>query len=156
MVACAAVPPSPTALGVTITKEMPAGCRELGEVYGKGGGGGYTSAERKLSVARNEIRENAAAQGGDWVVMDAITSDVSGTSIAGRALDCSRRHSTPPPDAVPVAEPAEPEATEPTAAEPSPSESVEQRLLELKNLHEKELITDEEYATRKAAILEEL
>jgi hypothetical protein len=159
---------------VKLTKEMPVGCRELGEVYGRGGGGGYTSADRKLSVARNSLREAAAAKGGNWVVMDAINTDQMSTSIAGRVFKCPLGGGEPPgganavaappepepevapePDAAPAAEPAPTEAA-PDAGGEEPTKSVEERLTELKNLHDKELITDEEYEARKATILEEL
>ena len=172
VLACTPVPPSAIAESVRITKEVPEGCRELGEVYGSGGGGGYTSADRKLSVARNEIREQTAAMGGNWVVMDAINADRNRTSIAARAFHCSARRSVPPGGAYAMPESPEEDAAPtttdaagtpandtiapPAAQDGQPARSAEERLTELKNLHDKELITTEEYEKRKAAILDEM
>lgn len=176
VLACKPVPPSAIAESVRITKEVPEGCRELGEVYGSGGGGGYTSADHKLSVARNEIREQTAAMGGNWVVMDAINADRNRTSIVARAFNCSARRSVPPggANAMPATREPSPEAdaaptttdaastpandttAPPAAQDGQPARSAEERLTELKNLRDKGLITAEDYETRKAAILDEM
>ena len=60
-----------------------------------------------------------------------------------------------PQPAAPTAAPADIRASSPAPA-PAGTQSVEQRLSTLQSLHEKKLITDEEYAAKKKRILDEL
>lgn len=138
----ACVAPALSASGATVqlTKGEPAGCQELGDVSATGGGGNFTSADHKLTVARNQLREKTAAMGGNVVVMDVVTASWGETTIGGRAFRCSSEGPAPAAEA-----PAQ-----------APAKSVEERLQELKRLHEAQLITDEEYEQRKATILKEV
>jgi len=66
---------------------------------------------------------------------------------------------TATPTAAPTAAPADIRASSPAptpAPAPAGTQSVEQRLSTLQSLHEKKLITDEEYAAKKKKILDEL
>jgi len=74
---------------VKLTKAEPGpGCEVLGDVYGSGGGGGYTSAESKLRSAQNDIRNRAAQLGANYVVVDISAGDWASTTVSGRALWC--------------------------------------------------------------------
>jgi hypothetical protein len=138
-------------------------CRELGIVYGSGGGGGYTSAQDKLQWAQNELRNKTAELGGNFVIFDASAGDVSGISMSGRALKCNesesesveedapRERTKPKPEnAVAVAAPASPSAA------PAPAATPEQRLRVLDDLHQKGLVTEPEYQQRRKEILDSI
>jgi hypothetical protein len=130
---------------VQVGKADPRGaCRELGAVYGSGGGGAYTSTEDKMRSARNEIRNNAAALGANYVELDALGSDVMGMTMTGRAFAC---------DNIPSTE-AEPAVVAPPA--PSTAPTPEERLAKLKELLDKGLITQDEYDKRRAQILQSI
>ncbi|MFW2387984.1 MAG: DUF4156 domain-containing protein [Polyangiales bacterium] len=119
------------------------GCRELGPVTGKGGGGDYTRTSRKLEKAQLQLRTKAAAMGGDFVVMDIAAHDYIAVTITGRAFDCSQAPAAAP---VPV-----------TIVEaPSAEKPVEERLRKLDELKASGLISDEEYAERRQAILDSI
>jgi hypothetical protein len=132
---------------VNVGKAEPqSGCKDLGTVYGTGSGGGYTSSEDKMRSARNDIRNNAAERGANYVSLDALGSDVSGMTLSGKAYACdeapSSDHSvTRRPAPVPVA---------------APSATPEERLAKLKDLLDKGLITQDEYDKRRAQILQSL
>src|ERR1700759_3502958 len=64
------------------------GCKELGVVYGSGGGGGYTSTKAKTRSAQNELRNKTAELGGNYVAMDVATSGVNSLTLSGRAFLC--------------------------------------------------------------------
>jgi hypothetical protein len=135
--------------GVRIGKGAPeeAVCQELGVVYGSGGGGGYTSSEDKLRSAENELRNKTAEMGGNFVIMDASGSDLSGMTMSGRALRCTAR----PPGAIPVARNDVARAPAPVA-----TQTPEQRIRALDELHQKGLVTDDEYQQRRKEILQSL
>lgn len=166
LVGCS-VPLSSAGSTVHLSKSVPhLGCRELGVISGSGGGAGYTSSKMKMESAQNELRNETARLGGDLAVMDVVGSDVGGITITGRAYDCS---AGPPQDPVPVRVVAEAEAPKATpessggeSAPEAPSEpapeapDVETRLKTLDGLRDKGLISDEEYATRRAAILDSI
>lgn len=154
--------------GVKLSKAEPiVGCRELGLVHGSGGGAAYTSSEDKMQSAQNDIRNRAAAMGGNYVVMDVMGGDISGLTLSGRAFQC-------PPEqlgatgtmvaAAPVPAPgAQAIAPNPQAAQalgearpaPAPT-SAEERLVRLKELLDKGLITQPEYDGRRKEILQSL
>jgi hypothetical protein len=144
---------------VRIGKSAPAGlrCHDLGIVYGSGSGGGYTSAEDKLQSAQNELRNKTAALGGNFVVMDASAGDVAGISISGHALRCEEG---PAPDhAMPVGKQREEFAAAPApqpAPPPAAPPSAEQRLRTLDDLHQKNLVTEDEYQRRRKEIIDSL
>lgn len=151
---------------VQIEKGVPHGfrCRELGIVYGSGGGGIYTSAETKLQDAQNELRNKTAELGGNYVIMDVSAGDLRSITITGRALSCNEESDVPPdavpatataaPSAQPVAAPAPPAA--PSGPPAAPSQTPEQRIRSLDDLHQKGLITDTEYQQRRKEILDSI
>jgi hypothetical protein len=148
---------------VRVEKGVPQGfrCKELGIVYGSGGGGAYTSAESKLQDAQTELRNKTAQLGGNYVIMDASAGDITSISMSGRALSCEEE-SEAPPDAVPVKAAAPEQAAQPTAT-PAPAASAtaptptpEQRIRSLDDLHQKGLITDAEYQQRRKEILDSI
>jgi hypothetical protein len=149
---------------VRIGKSTPEGlrCHDLGVVYGSGSGGGYTSAEDKLQSAQNELRNKTAGLGGNFVVMDASAGDVGGISISGHALRCDE--GAAPDHAVPVAKagadyaaaPAPQAAPPPAAPAPAAPPSAEQRLRTLDDLHQKNLVTEDEYQRRRKEIIDSL
>lgn len=120
-------------------------CQELGIVYGSGGGGGYTTGEGKLQSAQNELRNKTAELGGNFVIMDVSSGDISSVTLSGRALRCTAR----PPGAQAVAQPS---AGVASAVRQTP----EQRIRTLDELHQKGLVTDAEYQQRRAEILQSL
>jgi hypothetical protein len=132
---------------VRIGKNDPVGgCTELGTVYGSGAGAAYTSSEDKMTSAQNELRNKAAEEGANYVVMDAIGSDIHGMTISGRAFRCDRLPSN-----------MSPQEGASSSDEPSaPSGDPEARLRKLKDLLEKGLITQEDYDRRRAEILQSL
>jgi Domain of unknown function (DUF4156)/Short C-terminal domain len=121
------------------------GDRSLGvRAETRGGGGAYTTAEDKLRSSQNELRNKTAELGGNYVVMDAATGDVGGTTMSGRAFRCDG--GPPGADAVavqraPVGAPATP---------PPSSATPEERLTKLKALFDQNLITKEEYEKRRS------
>jgi hypothetical protein len=134
-------------------------CRELGIVYGSGGGGAYTSTESKVEGANNDLRNKTAEMGGNFVVLDTSNSDVTGITISGRAFQCGEPPKQKP---VPVTvtnqtsaqQPANPATAKETA--PQPQKSPEERMRELQNLLEKGLITQEEFDQRRKQILDSI
>jgi hypothetical protein len=115
-------------------------CEELGIVHGSGGGGMYTTSEDKMEGAQNELRNQAAEKGGNFVVMDVAGSDMSGMTISGRAFSCRHLEEQPAP----------------AAPQPAKAPSAEERLRKLRDLMDKGLITQDEYERRKKEILESL
>src|SRR5262245_46829627 len=77
-------------------------------------------------------------------------------SLSRKVTDACEDEEAPPggSGAAPVEDASAPPRPASSDAEP-PRKSVEERLEKLKRLHDKQLITDEEYEERKAAILEE-
>jgi hypothetical protein len=129
--------------GVQIGKSEPAaGCRPMGPVYGTGAGGGYTDSETKLRSAQNDMRNRAADIGANYVVMDAMGSDLHGMTMSGRAFRCDGSPSSA--------------AMTPVAPAPAKAETLEERLTKLKQLLDKGLITQEEYDRRRAEIVQSL
>jgi hypothetical protein len=132
-----------------------AGCHELGIVMASGTGG---SIEHNMASAQNKVRNRAAEQGADFLVLDTSANDFNSATFSGRAFDCS---SGPPPE--PVVRAAAAPAVVPsaggeaTAAPPvAPAASVEERLQKLEDLYKKGLITDEERTKRRAEILQSI
>lgn len=125
---------------VRLGREPPAPhCRELGLVYGSAGGGGYTSNEYKMEGAQNELRNKAAGMGGDYVVMDLTGTGSGSFTVSGRAFACRGRPQSP------AMAPAE-----------APPPSAEERILKLRDLLNKGLITKEEFDRRRQEILNSL
>jgi hypothetical protein len=114
------------------------GCVELGPVYGSGGGGPYTTSEEKMRSAQNELRNNAAELGGNYVAMDVAGGDNRSMTLTGRAFKCS-----------PGSAQAEPAGAAPAA-------SPEERLKRIQELRDKKVITEEEYESRRAEIVKSL
>jgi len=117
-----------------------AACRELGTIMGSGGGSVWTSSESKMQAAYGRLTSSTQALGGDYALIDAIAGDARGITISGHAYDCSRSPSTAAPS--------------PPAARSGPS--VEERLRRLDQLKKDGLITPEEHAAKRRAILDEL
>jgi len=84
----------PAASHVRVSKDIPSGCQELGEVFGKSNA---DDQEDAMVGARNDIKNKAHAMGGNYVVLEtnnakAVTGDFTqGTEIllGGRALRCA-------------------------------------------------------------------
>lgn len=116
-------------------KELPhQNCQLLGNIMGTGGGGGFTTTEMKMNDAQDELREKTHTLGGNYVLTDNTAGDAFGISISGRAFRCDA-----PPAAAPVQEPTQ--------------NSPEERLKKLDELHDKQLITDQEYQERRQEII---
>lgn len=161
--------------GVKLSKAEPVvGCRELGIVHGSGGGAAYTSSEDKMQSAQNDIRNRAAAMGGNYVVMDVMGGDISGLTLSGRAFQCPPEQlvaqgAAAAPGTLVAAAPAQgaqaiqpnPQAgqalREAGQERPAPAPaSAEERLVRLKELLDKGLITQPEYDGRRKEILQSL
>ncbi len=135
--------------GVAIGNAVPESskCEELGTVYGSGWGSDWTSSADRIQSAQNELRNKTAKLGGNFVVMEVVTGGTT-VAISGRALRCVAR----PPNAV-VANANVTQVPVPAAVAPP---SAEQRLRELDELHQKGLLTDDEYQQRRKAIVDSL
>jgi hypothetical protein len=154
--------------GVKLSKAEPVtGCRELGIVHGSGGGAAYTSSEDKMQSAQNDIRNRAATMGGNYVVMDVMGGDISGLTLSGRAFQCPPEPlgatgpmvaAAPAPDAQAQVLAPHPQAAQALReARPAPQPtSAEERLVRLKELLDKGLITQPEYDGRRKEILQSL
>jgi hypothetical protein len=109
----------------------PRSCKNLGEVYGKGGGsfgGAWISNEQLAEYAISDMRNKAAERGGNYVQYESPTfgesgsegsSNVSSAMVAGTAYDCEQPPAAAAPAAAPVAQPA------PTAAPAAPVAAAE-------------------------------
>ena len=72
LVACKAIPLQPGAEAVRLTNEEPKGCRFLGDVTGNQGNaftGDFTSNRNLETGARNDIKNQAKAMGGNVVYL---------------------------------------------------------------------------------------
>lgn len=98
LTACSAVPVSQGGAAVELVSARPAGCKALGEVVGRQGNvfsGDFTSNENLMVGARNDLRNKAAAMGGNVVAMQNTvnathpysTGNVS-TTIVGNVYAC--------------------------------------------------------------------
>ena len=96
--ACSAVPVTQGGSTVEVVSARPAGCKHLGEVVGRQGNafsGDFTSNENLMVGARNDLRNKAAAMGGNVVAMQNTvnatlpysTGNVS-TTIVGNVYAC--------------------------------------------------------------------
>ena len=112
-------------------------CREIAPIMGSGGGGIWTSSQTKMQNAYGQLRTAAQAAGGDYVLIDVVASDSRGMTISAHAYDCSR---------APAA----------AAAPSQPPASAEERLRRLDKLKQDGLITPEEHAAKRRAILDGL
>lgn len=124
-------------------------CAELGLVYGGGQGDAQVSPDAKMRSAQNELRNNAAARGGNYVTMDAASGS-SQIALAGRAFKCIKpvgMLALGPGVVLPTAT-----AACPAAAAVTP----ETRLRMLKDLLDKGLVTKDEYDRRRAEILQSI
>jgi hypothetical protein len=126
----------PPAKAVKVGRMLPhRGCRELGQIWGTGRGY-WPSSEERMQDAYAELMSSTRSLGGDYALIDAVAGTDRSMTISGQAYDCSQ----PPP----------------AEAASKPTESVEERLLRLEQLKTKGLITPDEYATRRRAILDGL
>ena len=107
---------------------------------GSGGGGSWTPSKSKLEAAYGQLRSAAQAAGGDYALIDLVASDSRGITITAHAYDCSR---TPP---------AQTTSQPPAGA----GASAEERLRRLDKLKQDGLITPDEYAAKRRAILDGL
>jgi putative oligomerization/nucleic acid binding protein len=131
---------------VKVGRDLPhPGCRELGQIWGTGRTY-WPSSEKRMQGAYDELMASTRSVGGDYALIDAVGSDSMGITISGHAYDCS----APPP-----AEADAPVVVVP-ASEAKPAATVEERLRRLEELKAKGLITPEEYATRRRAIVDGL
>lgn len=98
LAACSAVPVSQGGAAVELVSTRPSGCKALGEVVGRQGNvfsGDFTSNEDLMVGARNDLRNKAAAMGGNVVAMQNTvnathpysTGNVS-TTIVGNVYAC--------------------------------------------------------------------
>jgi hypothetical protein len=85
MVGCSAPKLTPAGEGVRITKEEPANCQNLGDVYGKGNSG---LPSGNMEYARNDIRNETAQKGGNVVSLDSVVKSGAKIEIAGQAYKC--------------------------------------------------------------------
>lgn len=80
---CASIPVRPGAEAVRVTKQEPgADCRFLGEATGSQGNvfsGAFTSNAKLEDGARNDLKNQAAVMGGNWVVLITERSAFSGS-----------------------------------------------------------------------------
>lgn len=70
LAACSATPVTSQGAAVEVVTERPANCRTLGEVTGSQGNvfsGDFTSDQTLMQGARNDLRNKAAAMGGNVV-----------------------------------------------------------------------------------------
>ena len=116
-------------------------CAELGLVYGSGEGNAQVTPETKMRSAQNELRNNAAARGGNYVTMDAVGGS-SQIALAGRAFKCIK--------------PVGLVALGPGVVLPTATATPETRLRALKDLLDKGLVTKDEYDRRRAEILQSI
>ncbi|RCW66192.1 DUF4156 domain-containing protein [Pseudorhodoferax soli] len=98
LTACSAVPVTQGGAAVELISARPTGCKALGEVIGSQGNvfsGDFTSNENLMVGARNDLRNKAAAMGGNVVAMQNTlnathpysTGNVS-TTIVGNVYAC--------------------------------------------------------------------
>ncbi len=96
---CAATPINPEAQKVEIHVEKPTGtCKQLGETAGSQGGyliGDYTSDKNLMVGARNDLRNNAAAMGGNYVWLQNTSNSsaygsggTTSTTVIGMVYHC--------------------------------------------------------------------
>ncbi|HEX2673793.1 MAG TPA: DUF4156 domain-containing protein, partial [Polyangiaceae bacterium] len=72
---------NPAASAVTVSKDAPAGCKDLGEVFGKSND---DEQEAAMSGARNDIKNKALAMGANYVVLETNNaSEVKGNFKPG-------------------------------------------------------------------------
>lgn len=83
---CAAIQLNPGAERVRLTNQEPQGCEYLGDVVGSQGNavtGGWTSNETLITGARNDLKNKAAAMGGNVVQILTATAAHSGGKGGG-------------------------------------------------------------------------
>jgi Domain of unknown function (DUF4156) len=95
---CAAIQATPEASAVELVNDKPRGCKALGEVAGSQGNwltGDYTSNENLMLGARNELRNKAAAKGGNVVYVQNLSHTnawgslgTTNTTIVGQVYSC--------------------------------------------------------------------
>jgi hypothetical protein len=128
--------PSGPARAVKIGRAVPhTGCQEIGLIWGTGKGY-WPSSEERMQDAYAELMASAQSVGGDFALIDAVAGTDRNLTISGHAYDCSQA----PPSAPTV----------------KSTETVEERLGRLEQLKTRGLITPEEYAAKRRAILDEL
>jgi hypothetical protein len=98
---CAATQANQQGAAVEIVTQKPAGCRLLGEVVGSQGNvfsGDFTTDENLLIGARNDLRNEAAAMGGNVVhAQDALHSTHPNSrgavksTVVGSVFACPRK-----------------------------------------------------------------
>jgi Domain of unknown function (DUF4156) len=160
---------------IAVGQELPPNCRPIGEITGVGRGGDSTSHEDKMNWAQDELREQAEQLGANYVQMNVPEVEDWSVTISGRALLCNEAMAAepaPPPPSFArtenvgsgngdAASETPSQAVTPVEAPPEAplaagAPSIEERLKRLEDLHEKKLITDEEYKKRREEIISSL
>lgn len=104
-----------------------------------------------MESAQNKLRMATEDLGGDYAAMDVVATDLRGITISGRAFDC---RAAPAPLPVTVVH------TSGSSAPDAPSDTrpptADERLQRLQKLRDDGLITEEEYVTKRQAIIGEL
>jgi hypothetical protein len=86
LAACQAIPLQPGAAQVRLTNEEPQGCKFLGDITGNQGNaltGGFTSNRTLETGARNDIKNQAKAMGGNVVYLLTNRAGQTGSFGAG-------------------------------------------------------------------------
>jgi hypothetical protein len=101
LIGCAAIKVTPQGAAVELAMEKPQGCKLLGEAVGSQGNsltGDFTKDSDLLQGARNDLRNKAAAMGGNVVHVQAMqTSSAYGSmgttnsSVVGLVYSCPQR-----------------------------------------------------------------
>lgn len=98
---CAATQTSLQGASVELTSEKPQGCRLIGEAVGSQGNawtGDFTKDSNLLQGARNDLRNRAAAKGGNVVHVQAANNSsafgsmgTTNSTVIGNVYFCSQR-----------------------------------------------------------------
>ena len=84
MSGCATLTLTPEGEKVRVTKGEPAGCQNLGDVYGKGNG----IPSSNMEYARTDIRNKAALKGANVLSLDSIATTDGVINLVGQAYKC--------------------------------------------------------------------
>ncbi|MBF0314442.1 MAG: DUF4156 domain-containing protein [Oligoflexia bacterium] len=87
---CSAINLKPTAKDVFISNDNPKGCKHLGEVIGKQGDfftGGWTSNDTLVKGAMNDLKNQAAEMGGNYIQLLSSSSGHTSGKYGGSQTD---------------------------------------------------------------------
>lgn len=116
---CSAIPVAPTASQIPVLTEKPSGsCRMLGEAIGSQGNSftsGLTSDVKLIEGARNQLRNKAAAMGGNYVWLQGSNMTARGngpgannSTVVGVVYSCADGAGMGSGAVVPAATPSAP------------------------------------------------